>query len=82
MPPGQRGAFDHGDVDSKSGRVFVAHTDFGTVDVIDGESLEIIAVIDGCPEGSGVLCTDQRRLVFAASRGSGKILLIDSVRAA
>ena len=78
LPPGQPGAFDHGDVDANSGRVFVAHTDFGTVDVIDADSLKVIAVIDRCTEGSGVLCADERRFVFAASRGSGRILLIDS----
>lgn len=42
LPPGRRGAFDHGDVDSLTGRVFVAHTDFGTVDVIDPDSLEAV----------------------------------------
>ena len=78
MPPGRSGAFDHGDVDPITGRVFVAHTDFGTVDVIDAERLEVIQVIDGCSEGSGVLCAGESRLVFAASRGSGKILVLDA----
>ena len=57
--------------------MFVAHTDFGTVDVIDPDSLEAVGTIEGCPEGSGVLCAGAPRLVFAASRGSGKVLLID-----
>ena len=58
----------------------MAHTDFGTVDVIDAESLSAIRVIGGCPEGSGVLCAGEHRLVFAASRGGGKVLLIDADR--
>lgn len=79
MPPGQRGSFDHGDVDPRTGRVFVAHTDFGTIDVIDPDRLEVVRSIDGCPEGSGVvLSTDESRLAFAASRGSGKVLVLDA----
>ena len=77
LPPGRSGAFDHGDVDSLTRRLFVAHTDFGTVDVIDPDSSEAVGTIAGCPEGSGVLCAAAPRQVFAASRGSGKVLLID-----
>jgi DNA-binding beta-propeller fold protein YncE len=78
LPPGRSGGLDHADVDPRTGRVFVAHTDFGTVDVIDPTSLEVISVIDGCPEGSGVICSGDKRLVFAASRGAAKVLLIDA----
>ena len=77
MPPGQSGAFDHGDVDPLTGHVFVAHTDFGTIDVIDPDRLQTVGVIEGCPEGSGVLCAGESRLTFAASRGSGNVLVID-----
>ena len=55
----------------------MAHTDFGTVDVIDPDRLEVVGVIEGCPEGSGVLCAGGSRLAFAASRGSGKVLVLD-----
>lgn len=77
MPPGHSGAFDHGDVDPVTGRVFVAHTHFGTVDVIDPASLQVVGVIEGCLEGSGVLCAGESRLAFAASRGSGKVIVLD-----
>jgi DNA-binding beta-propeller fold protein YncE len=60
--------------------VFVAHTDFGTVDVIDPDDHQASSVIEGCPEGSGVLCAGSQRLVFAASRGAGKVLVIDPDR--
>jgi DNA-binding beta-propeller fold protein YncE len=79
-PPGRSGAFDHGDVDPVTGRVFVAHSDFGTVDVIDPGGVQVAAVIEGCPDGSGVLCSGTQRLVFAASRAAGKVLLIDPDR--
>ncbi len=35
LPPHAKGGFDHGDVHLESGRVFVAHTDNGTVEIID-----------------------------------------------
>jgi DNA-binding beta-propeller fold protein YncE len=86
LPPHATGGFDHGDVHVATGRVFVAHTPNGTVEVIDGERLEVIdgerlefiRTIQGCPEGSGVLCTPgSEELEFAASRGAGKVLVLD-----
>lgn len=76
LPPHPKGDFDHGDVDLKSGRVFVANTAAGTVEVIDGEHLQHLLTIPGCPEASGVLCAQEERLVFAAARGAGKLLII------
>ena len=56
LPPHPAGGFDHGDVYLESGRVFVANTAAGTVEVIDGERLRHLATIPGCSEASGVLC--------------------------
>ncbi len=80
LPPGRAGAFDHGDVDPVTGRAFVAHTAFGSVDVVDPDRLEAVGLIEGCCEGSGVLCVAQPRLVFIASRGAGKVLIVDPDR--
>src|SRR5262245_65641290 len=78
LPQHGSGGFDHGDVHASSGRMFVAHTANGTVEVIDGQRLEVIETIPGCPEGSGVLCTrGDDELVFAAARGAGKVLVLD-----
>ena len=71
------GGFDHGDVHLPTGRVFIAHTANGTVEVIDGAKLEHLATIDGCAEASGVLCDPDGHLVIAAARGAGQILAID-----
>jgi DNA-binding beta-propeller fold protein YncE len=62
----------------KSGLVFVAHTANGTVEVIDGEAMQHHSTIPGCPEASGVLCAQEETLVFAASRGTGKIMTLDA----
>lgn len=79
LPPHTtEGGFDHADVHLQSSRVFVANTANGTVEVIDGEEPKHIDTIQGCPEASGVLCAQKDDLVFAASRGTGRILTIDA----
>jgi serine/threonine-protein kinase len=77
LPPYPAGNYDHGDVSLESGRVFVANTAAGTVEVINGEHLRHLATIPGCPEASGVLCAQDDALIFAAARGAGKLLVID-----
>ena len=61
-----------------SGKVYIAHTAEGTVEVIDGAQLKHTKTIPGCPEASGVLCAQEDGLVFAAARGEGKILVIET----
>lgn len=78
LPWHAAGGYDHADVIDRNGKVYIAHTANGTVEVVDGEGLGHLATIPGCPEASGVLCDQGRGLVFAASRGAGKVLVIDS----
>jgi len=78
LPPHQDSGFDHGDVHLARRRIFVAHTAEGTIDVIDGDSLVHAGTIPGCPEASGVLCAQDEGIVFAAARGTGKVLIIDA----
>jgi DNA-binding beta-propeller fold protein YncE len=78
LPPFRASAFDHGDVHLATGRIFVAHTAAGTVEVIDGERLVHIQTIAGCPEASGILCVQGQNLVFAAAHGGGTVLVIDA----
>jgi DNA-binding beta-propeller fold protein YncE len=79
VPEHAAGGFDHGDVDRASGRVFVAHTANGTVEVVDGETLRHLRTLPGCAEASGILCDQEHRVTFAAARGGGKVLAIDSI---
>src|SRR5215472_5683007 len=76
LPTHPAGDYDHGDVHLASGRVFIANTAAGAVEVLDGERLQHLATIPGCPEASGVLCAQEEGLVFAAARGTGKLLVI------
>jgi len=78
LPPRRASGFDHGDVHLASGRIFIAHTAQGTVEVVDGEALVHTATVSGCPEASGVLCAQEEGLVFAAARAGGRVLVIDA----
>jgi DNA-binding beta-propeller fold protein YncE len=78
IPPHTANEFDHGDVHVTSGRIFVAHTAADTLEILDGVNLTTLATIPGCPEGSGVLCAQDDDLVFAAARGAGKVLVIQT----
>ena len=78
LPPHPSGGFDHGDVHVATGRVFVAHTAVGTIEVIDGGRGVHTGTIPGCPEASGVLCAQEEQVVFAAARGAGKVLVIEA----
>ena len=79
LPRHQLGGFDHADVHLESGRVYVAHTALGTVDIIDGENAKYLATLPGCLEASGVVCAQNENLVFAASRRTGRILVVDAL---
>jgi DNA-binding beta-propeller fold protein YncE len=79
LPPYRSGDFDHADVHIGSGRVYVANTATEAVEVIDGEQAKHLTTLTGCPEASGVICAQNENLVFAASRGAGKTLVIDAL---
>jgi DNA-binding beta-propeller fold protein YncE len=74
------GGFDHGDVHQPTGRVFIAHTANGTIEVLDGEQLRHAATLPDCPEASGVLCPGSTDLVVAAARGAGVVHFMDTAR--
>ena len=77
IPPFRASAFDHGDVHVATGRIFVAHTGAGTVEVIDGERQSHVGTVPGCLQASGVLCAQDAGIVFAAARGAGWVLGIE-----
>src|SRR3954466_11034621 len=78
LPAHPAGGFDHGDVHRATGRVFVAHTANGTVEVIDAAAGRHLATIPDCPEASGVLCSQEEGLVFAAARADARVLVIEA----
>ena len=77
LPPEKNCSFDHGDVDQTTGRVYVAHTSSGTVEVVDGQQERWIKNIPDCAGGSGVIFDTINNRIFAASRSAGHILSIE-----
>jgi DNA-binding beta-propeller fold protein YncE len=77
LPQHSWGGFEHADVDSESGQVFLAHPANGTVEVIDGERLEWKATLLGHPDSTGVICAQEVGMVFVANGGAGKVSMID-----
>ena len=76
VPPHQAGGFDHADVHPASGRVFVAHTAYGQVEILDGVGACHERTVPDCPEGSGVLYAPEVDCIFAAARSTGQILVL------
>ena len=77
LPSDNGGGFDHADVLLPGGRLFVAHTANGTVEVVEGEGFRHVATIPGCPGASGVLCAQAETWMFAAAREGGHLLVVD-----
>jgi DNA-binding beta-propeller fold protein YncE len=78
LPPHETGGFDHADVHRPSGRVFLAHTALGQVDLVDGVDGRYVVAVPGCAEASGVLCPPDTALAFAAARGAGRVLVLEA----
>ena len=78
LPVYKTDSFDHADIHFQSNTLFVAHTATNSIEIIDCANEKHIGTISGCTEANGVLCAQNENLVFGASRGSGKILLINT----
>jgi len=76
LPHANSPGYDHADVHSPTGRVFVANTELDQLEVLDGPSLTHLATIPDCEGASGVLVAEDR--VLGAARGSGELLMIDA----
>ncbi|MCF8567423.1 hypothetical protein LLE49_22140 [Alicyclobacillus tolerans] len=79
LPKVGNGGFDHADVCLTTGHVYVANTAADQVDMFDGEALTPIRSISNCAYGSGVLYGSAMEWMFAAARGSGKLLVLDAM---
>jgi hypothetical protein len=75
--PGAAGSeFDHGIFDTKSRRVFIAHTAQSAIEVIDPDAGRHIATLSGFPGAAGAVADDGEILV--TNRGSASIAWLDA----
>src|SRR6266540_2108094 len=76
IPAAADSSFDHGAFDAKSRRVFVAHTDRDSVEVIDHDAGRHVATLPGFPEAAGVVAADGHVLV--TNRGAASLAWVDA----
>src|SRR6478609_8534369 len=75
--PGAAGSgFDHGIFDTKSRRVFIAHTKRNTIEVIDPDAGRHITTLPGFPGAAGAVADDGEILV--TNRGSASVAWLDA----
>ncbi len=67
------GGFDHADIHSSSGRLYVAHTANDTLDVIDCARDQYIESIPGFAAVASALVSEARGLVFTSNRGENTV---------
>ena len=75
--PGAAGSsFDHGAFDTRTRRVFVAHTGRDCVEVIDHDAGRHAATLPGFPEAAGVVADDG--MVLVTNRGAASLAWVDA----
>jgi DNA-binding beta-propeller fold protein YncE len=77
IPGGAGSDFDHAAFDTKSRRVFIAHTARDCVEVIDHDAGRHIATLPGFPGAAGAVADDGQILV--TNRGSASVALLDAI---
>jgi hypothetical protein len=70
--------FDHGAFDSKTRRVFVAHTGKNCLEVIDHTAHHHLTTLSGFPEAAGVVANDGQVLV--TNRAAAELAWVDGDR--
>ena len=76
IPDGAGSEFDHAAFDTKSRRVFIAHTARNGVEVIDHDAARHIATLPGFPGVAGAVTDDG--LILVTNRGSASVALFDA----
>ena len=76
MPGAAASAFDHGIFDTKSRRVFIAHTARSAIEVIVSDSRRHVTMLPGFPGAAGAVADDGEILV--TNRASASIAWLDA----
>jgi len=74
------GGFDHADVNARAGRLYVAHTANGTLDVIDTRSRRHVESVPGLAGIAGALVCEEQDLVFTSNRGEDTVGILERGR--
>jgi DNA-binding beta-propeller fold protein YncE len=77
IPGGAGSEFDHAAFDTRSRRVFIAHTARDSIEVIDHDAGRHIATLPGFPGAAGAVADDGQILV--TNRGSASVAWLDAI---
>jgi hypothetical protein len=76
IPDSAASAFDHGAFDSKTRRVFIAHTGRDCIEVIDHDAGKHIATLPGFREAAGVVAAEG--VILVTNRGAASLAWVDA----
>jgi YVTN family beta-propeller protein len=76
--PGRPTRFDYESVDTAARRLYVAHLGDSTLDVIDLDTLRVVATVPQLAEVHGVAVAPERQRVYATATGSNQLVTIDA----
>ena len=76
LPHAAGSSFDHGIFDPKTGRVFIAHTERSTVEVVDPTAARHIATLPDFPAVAGAVADDGE--ILTTNRGAATITWLDA----
>jgi hypothetical protein len=77
IPNAAGSEFDHAAFDTRSRRVFIAHTARDCIEVIDHDAGRHLATLPGFPGVAGAVADDGQ--ILATNRGSASVALLDAV---
>jgi hypothetical protein len=76
IPNAQGTSFDHGALEPETRRVFIAHTARDCLEVVDADSNQHLATLQGFPGAAGVVASNGRVLV--TNRGGASLASVDA----
>jgi YVTN family beta-propeller protein len=76
--PGRSTRFDYQSVDEPGRRLYVAHLGDSTLDVVDVDTLTVVASIPDIADVHGVLAAPEIGRVFASATGTNELVTLDA----
>jgi YVTN family beta-propeller protein len=76
--PGNSSRFDYQSVDAPGRRLYLAHLGDSTVDVIDVDTLTVVATVPDIADVHGVLAVPEIGRVFGSATGTNELVTLDA----
>jgi YVTN family beta-propeller protein len=76
--PGRSSRFDYQSIDAAGRRLYIAHLGDSTLDVIDVDTLTVVATVPNITDVHGVLAAPEIGRVFASATGTDELVSLDA----